>query len=295
MTAATVETDTQLDADRARLEAEVARRRAADEARAARPGRRDMRATDGEPIQFETPDSFKRRIADLMAETPYNPAEDEPIPSDDLGERRRAVKREAWANSLRMARLDDRAHWTLADLAADQHGPMLQGFVDGLGPDAAFVNLVLGGRVGSGKTSAAIAAGNAAVERGLMARVVKHKHYLDWLRPDGTPPGLTTVQVRERFRTCDLLILDDLGAELDGDREATRFVREETLALVGDRIESGKATIVTTNEKPEVRNDQGDLVGGLMLTLGERLLSRLSERGHALRFVGQDRRGRLSW
>jgi DNA replication protein DnaC len=62
-------------------------------------------------------------------------------------------------------------------------------------------------------------------------------------------------------------------------------VVDETLGLIGDRISAGRATIVTTNEKPEA----------LSLMLTERVLSRLSEHGHVLTLLHADRRGRLSW
>lgn len=256
--------------------------------------------------ELEPSADFKRRIAAMAQAIPYHEGDDDE-PATDLAELRTRTYATAWRNSVKAARLEDRMKWTLDAIAADQaltpdqkaatmqNVSALHAYVQQIGPKAKILNLVLGGRVGAGKTSAAIAAGNEAAARGLMVRIVKHKHYLDWLRPNGAPGDLTPWQVRARFRDCDLLIVDDLGAELDEDREASRFVREETLGLVGDRIEAGKATIFTTNEKPEVRGDNGALVGGLALTLGERLLSRISERGHALTFAGPDRRGRLSW
>lgn len=230
---------------------------------------------------FEPSPAFMARIKALAESIP---ASDEPVPEvDGIDAQRRKVDRDAWTNSLRMARLDDKAGWSLDDLADDQHPAMLRRYVDGLGPDAAVVNLVLGGRIGSGKTTAAVALGDYASSKGLRCRVVRHKHYLDWLRPDGAPEGMTPWQVRRRMRDCDLLVLDELGGELDG--EASRFVREETLSLIGDRIEAGKATVFTTNDKPDT----------IAENLGQRLMSRISERGLALTVRGDDRRGRLHW
>lgn len=260
------------DRELARLAAEVERRQADG-------GRKDVPAADLEPSE-----EFKARVAGLMAAVPRHPDEDEE-PVDDVTELRTRTFAAAWANSLHAARVDDLAHFTFDKLAPDQWPSKLRGFVDNIGPDTPVQTLVLAGRVGAGKTAAAIAAGNAAAQRGLLVRFVKHGTYLAMLRPDGSPVDMPMWQIRRRFRDCRLLVLDDLGAELDPDEPATRFVREETLGLVSDRIESGRFTIVTTNESSS----------RLYYMLGERLLSRLSQRGHAVEFTGQDRRGRLSW
>lgn len=272
--------------ERDRLAADVERRR-----RAEGSDRKHVPGADLEPSE-----AFKARIKALMESVPYHDAEAEE-PVDDVETLRAKTFEKAWANSLVAARVDYLAHHTLDQLADDQQPGAMRRFVEQIGPQAAKRTLVIAGRIGSGKSAAAIAAGNAAVERGMLVRFVKHAKYLKMLRPDGSPADMPDWQIHNRFRDCDLLILDDLGAELDADVPATRFVRDETLSLIGDRIESGKATIVTTNEPSEVRDDEdGRLVGGLMLTLGERLLSRLSDHGYALEFKGPDRRGRrLSW
>lgn len=214
--------------------------------------------------------------------------------AEDPQDRRRQVAQTAWANSLKAAHFEELAHWTIDALAADQHPAHLRGYVESLGKGAKVLNLVLGGRVGPGKTSAAIAAGNAAVGRGLITRVVRHADYLKWLTPEGSPKELQSWQIEARYRDCDLLILDDMGAGLDPNQPASEFKRTQTLSLIGDRINSGKATIITTNEQADVVRD-GETVGGLALMFGPQVISRISERGHAVRFAGPDRRGRLSW
>lgn len=235
--------------------------------------------------ELEPTEEFKARITKLMGAVPYHDDEEEPVPADDLGERRREVYGAAWQNSLKTAHVLELANWTLGDLGPDQHGKMLRRYVENLGPASPLVNMILGGRVGSGKTSAAIAAGNLAVERGLLVRFVQHATYLRWLRPDGAPGNMPDWQIRKRFRDVDLVILDDFAAGLDVGEPATKFVRDETTSLIGDRIDMGKATIITTNVRAE----------DLEVMIDDRLVSRLSKRGHALRFTGEDRRGRLCW
>lgn len=234
--------------------------------------------------ELEPSEGFKMRIATMMQSVPQHDEEAD-VPADDVAERRRQVYAQAWANSLRDANVAELAGITLADLDGNQHGRILRGFIDQIGPGAAVLNLVLGGRVGSGKTTAAIAAGNQAADRGLMVRFIQHATYLRWLRPDGAPNNMPDWQIRRRFRDCDVLVLDDFAAGLDLGEPATKFVRDETTSLIGDRIDMGKATIITTNVQPE----------DLEVMIDERLVSRLSKRGRALRFTGEDRRGRLSW
>lgn len=245
---------------------------------------------------FEPTGAFKARIAKLAEAFP-GPADGHPVPAtDDLADWRRDTYATAWANSLRASDSDDLAHWTLDQLAAEQQPDALRAFAEQCTDKGALRTLVLGGPVGTGKTSAAVAIGNALLEQGRMVRFVRHSTYLKWLRPEGAPTGVEDWQIRRRFRECDVLVLDDLAASLDGDVKAREFVRTETLDLIGDRADSpGKVTIITTNQKAEVRGDDGRLVGGLTMIFGEQVMSRLSKNGYALTITGPDRRGRLTW
>lgn len=255
--------------------------------------RRSDPAADLEPTA-----AFKERVQAMMQAVPQ-PNEETSTPPVDAHDARAQTRDLAWRNSVAAAQLVDKAQWTLDRLERDLHPVALRAYVDALAADmrsAAKLNLVLAGTIGPGKTSAALAAGRYAVERGLFTRVVRHKHYVKWLQhPDKAPGDLKSWQIEKRYRDVDLLILDDLGAGLDSGAEASRHARAETMSLIEDRIDSGKATLITTNLKAEVRNDQGELVGGVAFVLEERVLSRLSERGAVLTCTGPDRRERLSW
>jgi hypothetical protein len=241
-------------------------------------GRRDPR-----PIT-EPNENLKGWLQRLAARLPQGP--EHPVPdTDDLDDWRRDTYRAAWANSLKVGQVADLAGWTVDQLAPNQYPEAIAGFVGGLGRDGAKRNLVLAGHVGTGKTAAAIAAGNMAADAGHMVRYVRHSTYLKWLRPEGSPRDMEAWQIERRFRDCALLILDDLAGELDTDVMAREFVRDKTLNLVGDRIDSGKATIITTNQSAEA----------ITTILGDALISRISKNGARLVVAGEDRRGRLSW
>lgn len=210
--------------------------------------------------------------------------------SDDPAEYRRQVNETAWMNSIIAADLTDLATWRVTDLQDDHFPVMLREFARSLAGEPKVRNLVLAGNTGPGKTSCAMAVGWEALAAGKSVRIVEHAKYLMWLRPNVTPPApyqnLTHSQLQDRMRAPDVLILDDLGASLDPEKAVTEHVKDATLTLIGDRIDTpGKVTIVTTNRRSEE----------LEVMFGEQFLSRLSKRGHVLKFVGHDRRGRLSW
>lgn len=205
---------------------------------------------------------------------------------DTPAEAQAAARQRAWRNDLTAADHAALANWTVERLAADQHPDVIGKYVETVGhADARVLNLVLAGRVGPGKTSAAIAAGNLAAAAGHTVRFVKHTTYLRWLRPDQSPEGLTPERIRERYRRCALLILDDFGAGLATTEEASEFVQRETEDLIGDRLTAGRHTILTTNLTSEQ----------LAVMLGPRAISRVGARAYAARFEGPDRRKPVTW
>lgn len=230
-----------------------------------------------------------------LGSDPVDPDE-YPVPASDLLADRRAENyRKAWESSLQASDVTDLQDWRLDALAADQFPQQMTNYANDVGTDNPRVRtLILGGNTGPGKTSSAIAAGWRALERGMSVRFVEHAKYLKWLRPNGIPDrdhpyaGLTADAIERRMRDVDLLILDDLAASLtlNPAEPVTQFVKEQTLTLIGDRIDTpGKFTIVTVNYNSDTLTDM----------FGEQFVSRLSKRGHVLRFEGPDRRKRLSW
>lgn len=271
------------EADRARLEAEVERLALADaERQAARGVQSPFRANLA---------ALQQALAEKQATDPEPMLAEQATASygevwADLREHQAAVRMRAWHNDLAAAHQQALAAWTLDRLDEDQHPKWLRRFVECIGQPGKPLNLVLHGQVGPGKTSAAIAAGNLAASCGRTVRFVKHSAYVLWLRSKETwPEGLTGPQIRARYRNCDLLILDDLGAGLDLDKEASRHVEAETEDLVGDRLTAGRTTIFTTNL---VKDD-------LVRILGPRTMSRVSGGAVTREFTGPDRRKPATW
>ena len=78
--------------------------------------------------------------------------------------------------------------------------------------------------------------------------------------------------VRE-ILTCDLLVLDDLGAEF-----STAFSQSVLYQVINDRMVEGRSTIISTNLE----------LSGLSKTYNERILSRLIGSYTMYGFVGRD-------
>ena len=138
-------------------------------------------------------------------------------------------------------------------------------------------NLLLTGAPGLGKTflSASIArvvAGNGHsvaydTVSGLLSVFEREKFSRD---EDGQSDAASRVR---QLLSCDLLILDDLGTELD-----TAFTRSALYTLVDTRIRTGKKTIISTNL------GEADLSG----RYGAQLSSRLVGEYNWLVFTGRD-------
>lgn len=157
---------------------------------------------------------------------------------------------------------------TLDDLDEQQDFTRVRGWLN-----TGSRTLLITGPVGTGKTHAAYAVTNAAVDRGLLTVAVAVPDLLAQLRPGGDST------LAARARAADLLLLDDLGAE-----KPTDWSGEQLSALLDARVRDDRRQIITTNAS------YTDLVP----RLGARTMSRLTGGATIVRFTGEDRR-RTTW
>ena len=95
---------------------------------------------------------------------------------------------------------------------------------------------------GSGKTLLACSAGRSvSLKYDKSLRFVTTTNYLKFVG-DAIGREAGTTDKSEIYRTCDLLILDDLGAEKSGEWQSSQI-----FDLVNERMNSGLITIVTSN------------------------------------------------
>lgn len=133
--------------------------------------------------------------------------------------------------------------------------------------------LLLLGPTGTGKTFAACCIANALVERGYSVQVttfaeVAMRLQSNWDKED----------VYEDICSCDLLVLDDLGAERE-----TSYMSEIVYTVIDARCNAKLPTIVTTNI------DADEFVSGGVVTKN-RVFSRLYEMCVPVSVTGADRR-----
>lgn len=202
-----------------------------------------------------------RRLSDLQAglqPPPPGTTQPDDETADERAERlaaRRAVYQARWAAQVPPMY----AEASVMDLDESQPWSFHPGTL----------NIVLAGPVGTGKTHAAYAMGNAMAERGEWVQAVTVVDLLAALRPDGDPA------LGRAVRECQVLILDDLGAG-----KASEWAVEQMTALLDLRIREGRRTIVTTNiPEPD-----------LEAAWGGRFMDRLRFRRTVHVFRGESRR-----
>ena len=108
---------------------------------------------------------------------------------------------------------------------------------------------MLYGTVGTGKTYAAYCAANALIEKGVSVYINRILNIADSMFGDRE----NYYHMLDRVKKCELLILDDFGADRD-----TSFMNEQAFKIVDARIETGRPMIVTTNLTPEVMMSEKD-------------------------------------
>lgn len=158
-----------------------------------------------------------------------------------------------------------------ATAALDDFAPMVSGPLAQWATEPGGRNLVICGPVGTGKTHAAFAAVQQLIFDGVDAAFWPVVELLDQLRPGG-PDG-----VLERAMECEVLVLDDLGAE-----RVTDWTAERLYAIVNRRWMAQRSIVATTNHPN---------YSVLAEHVGERLASRLvTSETVVMRLTGDDKR-----
>ena len=134
-------------------------------------------------------------------------------------------------------------------------------------------NLLFVGGTGLGKTFLSACIANEVTERGYSVAYESAPQLFAKLEKDRFNPDEASRMQAEKFTTCDLLILDDLGTELAGS-----FVTAALYSLLNDRLLAGKSTIISTNMLSEE----------IAQRYSPQIASRLQGSFKGLTFVGND-------
>lgn len=134
--------------------------------------------------------------------------------------------------------------------------------------------LFLSGGCGTGKTHLAGAIVHTLIRKGHHAMLMTTNRLLDTLK-SAFGDTERTARIKEELATCDLLVLDDIGAEHISD-----WAKSELFNLLNERYEMNKTTILTTNLS----------IDALAARLGQRTISRIAEMTDGIRIVSDDHR-----
>ena len=228
--------------------------------------------------------SLQEFLQGLASTMPAPPADaDTNATWTDVEQHRAELRSNVWEGCLRSERLTRLGGRRLEDFDPD-HARVGSRYIDALGPDCLRQNLLLVGDVGTGKTSFAITLGARAMAAGLTVRLISHARYLTGLQPGKQPGGRSYDATVSLYREAtDLLILDDFGADMESG--ASDFAARETVQLLGARLNSGQATIITTNLSSDEVTD----------ILGKRSYSRIGGASFVVHFEGPDLRQPPVW
>ena len=134
-------------------------------------------------------------------------------------------------------------------------------------------NLLLLGDTGLGKTHLSLAIGRAALEKGYDVIYGSAQDLFRQAEREHFGRAGTEEETLSSLLECDLLILDDLGAEFD-----SSYYTSCLYHIVNSRMNTGRPTIINTNLKEEQMQGR----------YSARIVSRLFAGYQLLRFEGRD-------
>ena len=132
-------------------------------------------------------------------------------------------------------------------------------------------NLIFSGRTGLGKTHLSLSIVREVAEKGYSAMYNSAQNFFNLIENDSFGNG--NLGIREELISCDLCVLDDLGAEF-----STEFTRSALYNIINSRIIAKRPTIISTNLDAEKLEQK----------YGERIFSRVIGCFDWKNFCGKD-------
>lgn len=142
--------------------------------------------------------------------------------------------------------------------------------------DGEFSNLLIYGETGVGKTFLCNCIAKELMDSGHSVIYQTEYEFFDAIKAHAFATRNDDDTVDEKFAClldCDLLIIDDLGAEL-----TNSFTNSELFRIINERILCRRSTVISTNLKPaEIKRDYSD-----------RIFSRIAKDYTLLKIFGKD-------
>ena len=140
------------------------------------------------------------------------------------------------------------------------------------------IGLLLYGSSGTGKTFASACIGNHLMRNGKTVMALNLGLYLNKLKSEWSK---TETDILDKISECDLLIIDDFGAE-----KVTEWVMEKVFFLIDARYRTGKPFIISTN----LEYSKDESMCEIEKTFGKRIRDRINEVCCPVLFKGESRR-----
>ena len=140
------------------------------------------------------------------------------------------------------------------------------------------IGLLLYGSSGTGKTFASACIGNHLMRNGKTVMALNLGLYLNKLKSEWSK---TETEILDKISECDLLIIDDFGAE-----KVTEWVMEKVFFLIDARYRTGKPFIISTN----LEYSKDESMCEIEKTFGKRIRDRINEVCCPVLFKGKSRR-----
>ncbi len=134
-------------------------------------------------------------------------------------------------------------------------------------------NLLFSGDTGLGKTFLSACIARTVADKGYSVAYESAAHLFEKLERAKFSGDEAAIQETEKYYQCDLLIVDDLGTEMN-----SQFVTASLYTLLNDRLLAGKNTIISTNLTAEEMEKR----------YSSQILSRLRGNYRRMAFVGDD-------
>ncbi len=134
-------------------------------------------------------------------------------------------------------------------------------------------NLLFIGGAGLGKTHISLAILNVVINKGYYVCYGTSQNICDDLQSEQFGRGDTAYYSKKQVLNCDLLVLDDLGTELDNQYSIATLYN-----IINTRILSGKPTVISTNFN----------IGALEEKYDKRITSRITGEYIPMYFFGND-------
>ena len=140
------------------------------------------------------------------------------------------------------------------------------------------IGLLLYDSSGTGKTFASACIGNHLMRNGKTVMALNLGLYLNKLKSEWSK---TETDILDKISECDLLIIDDFGAE-----KVTEWVMEKVFFLIDARYRTGKPFIISTN----LEYSKDESMCEIEKTFGKRIRDRINEVCCPVLFKGESRR-----